>query len=128
MITTTGVFHTSIPVDDIDRAERFYTEILGMKLGSRVGQEGTQVSRLLCGADSVLLFERPRALRRDSHAEDGLYHQAFEVPLEAFDEAVESLKNVGAYHQITDRSSGRTAYFWDTEGNYEELHASRPQS
>ncbi len=128
MIKTTGVYHTGIPVDDIDRAERFYTEILGMQLVTRVGEERAQLSRLKCGADAVVLFQRPRALKRDSHKEDGVYHQAFEMDLEAFEEAVESLKKVGAFHQIIERPSGRTAYFWDPEGNYEELHASRSQS
>ena len=76
----------------------------------------------------MVLFERPRALGRDSHKEDGAYHQSFEMRIEDFDEAVESIKKIGTFHQITERDSGRTLYFWDTEGNYEELHASRPQS
>lgn len=128
MIQTTGVYHTSIPADDIDRAERFYTEVLGMQLDARVGRKGSSIVRLRCGADTVVLFERPRALGRDSHKEDGTYHQSFEMRIEDFDEAVESIKKLGTFHQITERDSGRTLYFWDTEGNYEELHASRPQS
>lgn len=28
MIKSIGVYHLGIPVDDIDRAERFYTEIM----------------------------------------------------------------------------------------------------
>ena len=52
MIKTSGVYHTGIPVDDINRAERFYTEVLGMQLVARVGQEGAQLSRLNCGAVS----------------------------------------------------------------------------
>ena len=128
MIETTGVYHTSIPADDIERAERFYTEVLGMQLDARVGQKGSQIVRLHCGADTVVLFERPRALKRDSHKEDGVYHQSFEMHIEAFDDAVESIKMLGTFDRITERDSGRTLYFWDTEGNYEELHASRPQS
>ena len=128
MIKTTGVYHTSIPADDIDRAERFYTEVLGMKLDARVGRKGSLIVRLKCGGDTVVLFERPQALARDSHKEDGVYHQSFEMNIDAFDEAVESIKKLGTFHQITERDSGRTLYFWDTEGNYEELHASRPQS
>ena len=101
MIKTTGVYHTGIPVDDIDRAERFYTEVLGMQLVTRVGQEGAQLSRLNCGADAVVLFQRPRALGRDSHKEDGVFHQAFEMDIEAFEEAVESLKKAGAFRRDT---------------------------
>ncbi len=128
MIETTGVYHTSIPADDIDRAERFYTEVLGMQLDSRVGRKGSQIVRLRCGPDAVVLFERPQALGRGSHKEDGVYHQSFEMDIDAFDEAVERMKKLGNFHQITERDSGRTLYYWDTEGNYQELHASRPQS
>ena len=122
MIKTMGIYHTSIPVDDIDRAERFYTEVLGLKL-DRPRREGARLSRLKCGEDTVVLFQRPRALKRDSHKEDGVYHQAFVMDIAGFDEAVASLKKAGNFHEIIERDSGRTIYFWDTEGNYEELHA-----
>ena len=124
MIKTKGIYHTGIPVDDLDRAERFYTEVLGLEL-DRPRRAGAGLSRLKCGGDTVVLFKRPRALGRDSHKEDGVYHQAFEMDIAAFDEAVASLKEAGAFHQIIERDSGRTIYFWDTEGNYEELHAGR---
>ena len=83
------------------------------------------LSRLKCGDDTVVLFKRPRPLERDSYEEDGVYHQAFELDISAFDEAVASLKEVGKFHQVIERDSGRTIYFWDSEGNYEELHCSR---
>ena len=128
MIKTTGVYHTSIPADDIERAERFYTEVLGMQLDARVGGEGSRIVRLHCGAETVVLFQRPQPLGRDSHKEDGVYHQSFEMDIDAFDDAVESMKKLGNFDRITERDSGRTLYYWDTEGNYQELHASRPQS
>ena len=127
MIKTHGIYHTGIPVDDIDRAERFYTEVLGLEL-ERPRREGARLSRLKCGEDSVVLFQRPRALGRDSHKEDGVYHQAFVMDIEAFEEAVETMKKAGVFHEIIERDSGRTLYFWDTEGNYEELHAGHPES
>ncbi|MBI1993900.1 MAG: VOC family protein, partial [Deltaproteobacteria bacterium] len=37
MIRTTGIYHIGIPVDDLDRAEGFYTQVLGMKVEGRVG-------------------------------------------------------------------------------------------
>ena len=79
MIQTTGVYHTSIPADDIDRAERFYTEVLGMQLDARVGRKGSSIVRLRCGADTVVLFELPRALGRDSHNEVGTHPPPFEL-------------------------------------------------
>ncbi len=103
MIKTKGIYHTSIPVDDLDRAERFYTEVLGLEL-DRPRREGAGLSRLKCGSDTLVLFKRPRALERDSH------------------------KEAGAFHRIIERDSGRTIYFWDTEGNYEELHAGHTEA
>ena len=32
MITTKGVYHIGIPVNDVERAVKFYTEILGMTI------------------------------------------------------------------------------------------------
>ena len=127
MIKMTGVYHTGIPVDDIDRAERFYISVLGLELDRRVGEPGSQLSRLKCGNDTVVLFERPRALHRDSLKEDGVYHQAFELDVDLFDQAVASIQKAGTSHQIIERPSGKTIYFWDTEGNYEEIHASRSE-
>ena len=127
MIKTSGIYHTSIPVDDMDRAVGFYTEVLGLKMDGPP-REGARLSRLKCGEDTVVLFLRPKPLKRDSHKEDGVYHQAFEMDVNDFDDAVETLKKAGAFNEIIERDSGRTIYFWDTEGNYEELHAGTPQS
>jgi catechol 2,3-dioxygenase-like lactoylglutathione lyase family enzyme len=118
-----GIYHTSIPADDLDRAERFYVDVLGLESqGDR--NPGAGLARLKCGPDTVVLFRRPKPLHRDSHAEDGVYHQAFELEIRVFDEAVAKLKEAGVFDRIIERDSGRTIYFWDTEGNYEELHCS----
>jgi catechol-2,3-dioxygenase len=126
MIRTIGIYHIGISVDDLDRAERFYTQVLGMKAEARLGEAGARLSRLKCGEADVVLFQRPRPLSRNSFKEDGIAHQAFEVPPEVFDEAMEFLKREGYYHSgpVT-RSSGRAVYFFDTEGNYQQLHAAK---
>lgn len=124
MIQTTGIYHIGIPVDDINRAEGFYTKVLGMKVAARIGEAGTRLVRLKCGDVDVVLFKRPRQLNRNTLKEDGISHQAFEVAPEAFDEAIEFLKKEGCYHEgPVVRPSGRAVYFFDTEGNYQQLHA-----
>jgi catechol 2,3-dioxygenase-like lactoylglutathione lyase family enzyme len=126
MIQTTGIYHIGIPVDDLDRAERFYTQILGMKVEARIQEEGARLSRLKCGDADVVLFKRPRPLSRNTLKEDGITHQAFEVAAETFDQAMEFLKSQGHYHSgPVVRSSGRAVYFFDSEGNYQQLHASK---
>lgn len=124
MIQTTGIYHIGIPVDDINRAEGFYTNVLGMKVAARIGEAGARLVRLKCGDVDVVLFQRPRQLNRNTLKEDGISHQAFEVAPEAFDEAIEFLKKEGCYHEgPVVRPSGRGVYFFDTEGNYQQLHA-----
>ncbi len=124
MIQTTGIYHIGIPVDDINRAEGFYTKVLGMKVAARIGEAGARLVRLKCGDVDVVLFKRPRQLNRNTLKEDGISHQAFEVAPEAFDEAIEFLKKEGCYHEgPVVRPSGRAVYFFDTEGNYQQLHA-----
>lgn len=123
-IKTTGVYHTGIPADDLERATKFYSEALGMEVMSAGGNEGgAPLSRLKCGPDTVVLFKRPKPLNRDSYQEDGVYHQAFHIPVEDYDAAVAYLKEKGCYKHVVDRPSGQTVYFVDTEGNYQELHA-----
>jgi catechol 2,3-dioxygenase-like lactoylglutathione lyase family enzyme len=123
MIQTIGIYHIGIPVDDIDRAEGFYTKVLGMKTAARIGESGARLVRLTCGDADVVLFQRPRPLNRNTLKEDGIAHQAFEVAPEAFDEALELLKREGHYHEgPVVRPSGRAAYFFDSEGNYQQIH------
>src|SRR3972149_5922174 len=98
MIQTTGIYYIGIPIDDLARAERFYTEVLGMKVEARIQEEGARLSRLKCGGADVVLFERPKPLSRNTLKEDSITHQAFEVPPEIFDEAIEFLNRHGYYH------------------------------
>jgi catechol 2,3-dioxygenase-like lactoylglutathione lyase family enzyme len=95
MIQTTGIYHIGIPVDDINRAEGFYTKVLGMKVAARIGEASPRLVRLKCGDADVVLFQRPRKLNRNTLQEDGISHQAFEVAPEAFDEALGFLKKEG---------------------------------
>ncbi len=123
-IKTTGVYHTGIPADDLERATRFYHDVLGMEIDRAGANEGgAPLSRLKCGPHTVVLFKRPKPLNRDSLTEDGIYHQAFHIPLEDYESAVAFLKDGGYYRDAVDRPSGKTVYFVDSEGNYQELHA-----
>lgn len=126
MVQAIGVYHIGIPVDDLDRAVDFYTKILGMSEEARLGEAGASLARLRCGDADVVLLQRHRPLKRNTLQEDGIAHQAFEVAPETFDEAVAFLKSQGCYHEgPVVRPSGRAVYFFDSEGNYQQLHASR---
>jgi len=123
-IKTTGVYHTSIPADDLERATKFYSEVLGMDvMAAGANEGGVPLSRLKCGSETVVLFKRPKPANRDSFKEDGVYHQAFHIAIEDYETAVTYLKDKGLYRDAVDRPSGKTVYFVDSEGNFEELHA-----
>ncbi len=122
MLKVEKVYHMGIPVNDIDRAQAFYTKVLGMQFMDRVGSK-QKLDRLKCGPDDVVvLFERPAAHTWDPLAQDGVAHQAFEMDIASYDEALETIQEMGLFRTIEDRESGKTIYLFDPEGNHLELH------
>ena len=124
MLKVEKIYHMGIPVNDIDRAQAFYTKVLGMEFMDRVGSN-QKLDRLRCGGDTVVLFERPREHAWDPIAQDGVAHQAFEMDLSTYDEALETIKEMGLFRTVEDRESGNTIYLFDPEGNHLELHFSK---
>ena len=132
------VYHMGIPVDNLDRAKDFYTKILGMEYLGRVGGNpnnpdsfpihgvAQKLDRFKCGNDDVVLFERPKPIERDALDEDGIFHQAFDMAWEDYDDALKTAKALGRFHRSVERDSGNTIYMFDSEGNYLELHFPRP--
>ncbi|MGH7827917.1 MAG: VOC family protein [Candidatus Binatia bacterium] len=129
MIKTTGVYHIGIPVNDFDRAVKFYTEVLGMtiaKLNRDDMGKGLGRADLRSGDGMVVLFQRPKALEGDAIEREGATHQAFKVSREDFQLAIEKMKDWGVKIHSTatvDRPSGSGFYFFDTEGNLLQLYA-----
>lgn len=130
------VYHMGIPVDDIDRAQEFYKKVLGMEFmgrvgGNRGGRDSLEIhgsvarlDRFKCGNDEVVLFERPRPIHKDALDQDGIAHQAFEMDLKDYEDALKTAKGLGKFHRTVERESGKTIYMFDSEGNYLELHFS----
>jgi len=129
MITTEGVYHIGIPVNDVDRAVKFYTEILGMKIFKLNRDDmGDRLNRadLRSGDSMVVLFQRPTPLEKNAVKEYGATHQAFVVSPEDFDLAAQKMKDWGVkiYDVPTvERPSGRGFYFFDPDGNLLQLYA-----
>lgn len=137
MVQVQKVYHMGIPANDLDRARDFYTRVLGFQFVGRFGgQPGPdaeavdgkylRLDRYECGPDTVVIFERPHSIDRDAIAQDGITHQAFEVDVNTWDEAVSTAKAEGKFHRTVERQSGKTLYLFDTEGNYLELHFGTP--
>ncbi len=136
-VTVSKVYHIGIPVNDMKRAEKFYTEVLGMKAwatgsGERETNrpffdalgywpENLRLSTAGGGVD-VVLFERGKTIDRD-WKEDSMCHTAMATSTEDFDLAVEKMKEWGVKIHLDpiDYGRGRTLYFFDTEGNLLQL-------
>ena len=127
MLKVEKVYHVGIPVNDIDRANAFYTKVLGMEFMDRVGSD-QKLDRLKCGPDTVVLFERPAPHSWDPIAQDGVTHQAFEMNISTYEQAVMEIKEMGLFRKVEDRESGNTIYLFDTEGNHLELHFAKPRA
>jgi catechol 2,3-dioxygenase-like lactoylglutathione lyase family enzyme len=130
MIKTEGIYHIGIPVNDPDRATKFYTEVLGMKFVSVQRDDmGDGLARIeLHSADDIIvLFQRPVPIERDVYKEDGATHQAFIVSNEDFDLALNKMDEWGVkIHNVpvvNRGGAGRGCYFYDTEGNLLQLYA-----
>jgi catechol 2,3-dioxygenase-like lactoylglutathione lyase family enzyme len=129
MIKTKGIHHIGLPVNDMERAVKFYTEILGMTI-AKLGRDdmGGKLNRadLRSGSDMVALFQRPHPVEKNALQEEGATHQAFVVAPEDFELAVKKMKDWGVkIHDVTtvERATGRGFYFFDTEGNLLQLYA-----
>jgi glyoxylase I family protein len=129
MIKTRGIYHIGIPVNDIERAVKFYTEVLGMsvaKLNRDDMGEGLARAELRSGDSMVVLFQRPAPLEKNALKEDGATHHAFVVDNEDFDRAAREMREKGVrLHSVpeVERPSGRGFYFFDPDGNLLQLYA-----
>ena len=129
MIKAKRIYHLGIPVDDMERAVKFYTEVLGMvvtRKGTDDMGDGLSRAELRAGNDIVDLFLRPRPRERDALQESGATHQAFEVSSEDFELAVQKMAEWGVKVHTTPhvaRRTGRGFYFFDSEGNLLQLYA-----
>lgn len=125
------VLEACLYVDDLDAAEDFYTEILGLTLHSKL--EGRHVF-FRCGNQMVLLFNpdatadpalTPRGL--GLHGSHGPGHLAFGVPEDEIDLWRARLESHGVpVEQEIDwgGSRGRSIYFRDPDGNSLEFATS----
>jgi len=116
--------HFGVEVAELARAERFYTEVLGLKV---VMQLGDQVL-LDCGGQNLALFAAPRAVlstaeRRSRIANPlGKAHHAFRVSRADFLAARERLAAAGVESAAPiDWGDHDCIYFLDPDGNLLEI-------
>ena len=119
-----GVHHIGVNVCDLDRAEAFYTEVLGFKVIDRY-QEEIRHSMLDTGAAKIHLFESTdlkfdeaiHRLREAGHA-----HMAFGTSRERFPQVMEELKkNNIPFRGPLILGKGESVHFKDPDGNHLEI-------
>jgi catechol 2,3-dioxygenase-like lactoylglutathione lyase family enzyme len=121
------VLETVLYVDDLDAAERFYGEVLGLELDSK--KDGLFVF-FQCGAGMLLLFEPDAATTGrhvPSHGAKGSGHACLAVPEQALDawQAHLVAAGVAIEQEVSWPRGGRSFYFRDPAGNSLELATPR---
>lgn len=119
-----AVVHWSIPVNNLEEAEHFYGEILGLEYLGRLA-----TSRQCCyklGPHNIILCERKDPIYRTIQ-QDGRLHHAFDVSPEMFVEACKLFHRLGIeIHEPGDYRpggffTGRQLFVLDPSGNRIEL-------
>jgi catechol-2,3-dioxygenase len=115
--------HAVLFVADVDRAVRFYTDVLGMELISREpGLNGAFLRLARSGNHHDLgLFGAPGAVPQ-SRRSVGLYHLGWQV--DTIDELVEfrqTLLDTGSYTGESSHGATKSIYGADPDGNQFEI-------
>ena len=118
-----GVTHWSIPVNNLDEAEAFYSDLLGLEARGRLGN-----SRMSCvnvGDHNILLCELDEPTEQASQR-DAKVHHSFTVTPETFEEACRVFRDRNVpiddlVYRERGFFTGRELYFFDPSGNRLEL-------
>lgn len=115
--TPSGILHFTIGVADLERARRFYEDVVGCTFWRK--NDTTVFMR--CGDDYITL-SRSGYHAAPNRGRDTLIHHAFIIAPEAFDAAIAHVEASGVevllYEDTGHRSfPGRHAYFHDPDGN-----------
>ena len=121
MLSFEGVLHFTIPVKNLDRSEKFYTETLGFRKIARTDR----IVFLRAGDDyfNLTYSENPITTNPGNRHE---IHSAFRLTPQAYDEALKLLpaKGVEIFKQEDRREGvfvGRSAYIRDPDNNVIEF-------
>jgi catechol 2,3-dioxygenase-like lactoylglutathione lyase family enzyme len=119
-----AIIETAIYVDDLDRAERFYVEVLGLPPLAR--EPGRHVFFAVGASNVLLAFRAESTLKGEhlpSHGASGPGHFALGIPEHALDVWKQRLAthSVAVEKEMTWPGGGKSIYFRDPAGNSVEL-------
>jgi catechol 2,3-dioxygenase-like lactoylglutathione lyase family enzyme len=124
MIELKGVAHFSIPVSDVDKSIKFYTEVVGCKFLSMLPNQN--ITFLDAGGVCLLLIKRPAPIHKGPpEMSDGVHH-AFMVDGSQYQQAKDSLRSKGVEIFFEEDRRGGTIdgprfYFRDPDGTPLEI-------
>lgn len=127
MIKTEGLLHFTIPVKELDRSEKFYTEIMGFEKVRR----NAHMVFLKSGQDHFVLTLSEKPVDPNPGDKHEIHH-AFKVTQTEYAKALTFLKTKGVrVFKEEDRSTGtfrgQSAYFHDPDRNVIEImHLTEP--
>ncbi len=91
MIETRGIVHFTIPVSDLDRSLKFYTEILGMTLIRKY----QHMAFLRCGTDDRITILGKTDATHPDNGNATVIHHAFSVDSDKYGAALEFVQAQG---------------------------------
>jgi catechol 2,3-dioxygenase-like lactoylglutathione lyase family enzyme len=118
MVDIQGVAHFTIPVSDMERSKRFYSDIVGLKHLATL-PSGT-MAFFDAGGTCIILVKRNAPINRHEEGSDGVHH-AFMIGENAYAAALDHVraKGVDIFFE-EDRQggvvNGPRAYFRDPDG------------
>ena len=117
------IVETAIYVADLDRAEAFYRDVLGLPL---VGKEEGRHVFFGVGSGVLLVFNPETTLTGGvfpAHGTTGPGHFALGIPSESLEAWKQWLvsRGIAIEHEISWPAGGHSVYFRDSEGNSAEL-------
>ena len=119
-----GVHHIGVNVLDIDRAENFYTDVLGFWVVKRYEEEIRHLT-LDTGSATLHLFESPdlhMGNAIDCLSEQGYAHIAFGTNREHFPGIIDELKKKNIiFRGPLILGQGESVHFKDPDGNHLEI-------
>src|SRR2546425_12171171 len=113
------ILETSLYAEDLDRAELFYTKVLGLELFAK---ESDRHVFFRCGDQMLLIFNPAKTIKETEvapHGARGPGHVAFAVPLSELDQWRSRLQERGIQIEkdVAWPKGGRSLYFRDPAGN-----------
>ena len=125
-----GIHHIALNVKDLDRAENFYTDVLGFQVTNRFSK-GLRHLMLETGNAAIALFESPELEVKEAInllSEEGYLHLALEADPADFENIIKELQsnNIDIDNGPVKRGDGESIYFNDPDENHLEIHCDNP--